>query len=1336
MRAEKWIICLLAGVLPCVAEVGGAVALDKPSAPVAAANVDLNAIIKRYQLALAASDYPTALREGEQFEAAVKVKPGPDSEAYGAALHNLALVYQRMGKLDLAESFYLRAKTIRETKGKKPDLAWTLFNLSNIYLQQKKYDQVEQLLTRTLQLREQSLGKEHLETAQTLHNLGMVNRATGKYAQAAEFFRRSLAIRERSKDVPPMALRWTFANLALVYDDLKDREQSGAFARRALDPNGTGLIATEQTQITSFLSKLTSDREKEFRARYAALGKIYGERKYREVLRAAPQFIEEARQAVGEDNFLYGAALMGVGDTVFALGDYRSALDYYKKAVAVDKGHLSVQANAIARSRKLGWASSKLGDYAASEGYYRQALQVEEGRAGKESADAGSILEDIAGTLVNQRRYDEATVLYLKAQSILSHAKGAEASETIGVLHNLAWVERRRGNYAEAERLHRQGLTLKEQFRGADSAEVASSLRSFSAFYREVGRYDEAEQLLRRALSINLADRGVSNITLGDTMQRLAAVLVRLGKYDEGIEFYKKAITYREKEQGHGHPETAWGINNLGDVYFQQGRFAEAEPLFEEAANIRRQVFGPDDLDGIPIQNNVVSIKLVNGDVPGAIAILKESLKLRIAALGEQSTDVAYSLSLLREAMEKAGNYDEALRLQQRALAIREAVQPKGHPEIARALYDLAGVYQRLDRQQDAADALVRSIEISLASLGERHPHVADSLQRMSEVYRRQGRIDDAVSASRLAIRSTTEFSEREGAGGSGSVREDMPTRRAQLFKDHAALLYSAAAASPSQQKEFFDEALSAIQRAGQSSASRAIQKASARIAGGDAEASRLIRTSQDITLQLAALDTERNQILAARTADTALHDEKAGFRNVSDKITQLETQLAEVNKKVDELAPRYKALVDPRPLDVADIQRRLQGDEAVVIYVTGDKGGLVLAVSKDSFGWGALTDGVPALSEKVKAFRRGLDPEAFRASALGGKPDLFSLGRAYDLYAALLGPVEAIVGGKARISVIPDGPLTSLPFHLLVTEKPAVDVLALKDVAIYREQPWLIRRSAVKIVPSISNLGTTRSVEARNLAPRTMIAFGDPVFDPAERRRVVAEVGSAGKRVAPTTRAYTSFWQGASVDRNRLREALPTLLDSGEEVRNIGRKLGVPQSDILVEKDASEANVKRRPLADYQIVYFATHGLVAGDVKGLAEPSLALTIPDVASEDDDGLLTLSEVSTLNLNAELVVLSACNTIAGDRPGAEALTGLARAFFYAGAKAMIVSHWGLASDAATRLMTDAFGRMQADRSLDRSEALRRAMLSYMEDRGSPLNGYPAYWAPFVLVGGGD
>jgi CHAT domain-containing protein len=143
----------------------------------------------------------------------------------------------------------------------------------------------------------------------------------------------------------------------------------------------------------------------------------------------------------------------------------------------------------------------------------------------------------------------------------------------------------------------------------------------------------------------------------------------------------------------------------------------------------------------------------------------------------------------------------------------------------------------------------------------------------------------------------------------------------------------------------------------------------------------------------------------------------------------------------------------------------------------------------------------------------------------------------------------------------------------------------------------------------------------------------------------------------------------------------------------------------------------------------------VAGEIKGLAEPALALTIPPQPTDLDNGLLTASEVAQLRLNADWVVLSACNTIAGDKPGAEALSGLAHAFFYAGARALLVSHWAIDSEAATRLTTSTFDILKANPTLGQAEALRRAMLTYIEDTSRPIDAYPAFWGPFSIVGEG-
>jgi CHAT domain-containing protein len=251
-----------------------------------------------------------------------------------------------------------------------------------------------------------------------------------------------------------------------------------------------------------------------------------------------------------------------------------------------------------------------------------------------------------------------------------------------------------------------------------------------------------------------------------------------------------------------------------------------------------------------------------------------------------------------------------------------------------------------------------------------------------------------------------------------------------------------------------------------------------------------------------------------------------------------------------------------------------------------------------------------------------------------------------------------------------------------------------------------------------------SRKEQAKN----PLIGFGDPIFNPEEETRPAKQ-----EKVA-ATRSYPDFWKGIEIDRSMLR-GLPRLPETADELKVVAAKLGAPMSDIHLQRDASEATVKRARLDDFSVLYFATHGLVASDVKGLGEPALALSMPKQPSELDDGLLTASEVAQLKLNADWVVLSACNTAAGDKPGAEALSGLARAFFYAGARALLVSHWAVESKAATTLTTSTFDILKSDPKLGRAEALRRAMPAYMNDTSDPLSAYPALWAPFVVVGEG-
>ena len=207
----------------------------------------------------------------------------------------------------------------------------------------------------------------------------------------------------------------------------------------------------------------------------------------------------------------------------------------------------------------------------------------------------------------------------------------------------------------------------------------------------------------------------------------------------------------------------------------------------------------------------------------------------------------------------------------------------------------------------------------------------------------------------------------------------------------------------------------------------------------------------------------------------------------------------------------------------------------------------------------------------------------------------------------------------------------------------------------------------------------------------------------------------------------------------------LNRLPDTGEEIKGIANALGAdPVTDVFLGKRASEHQVKIMDLSDRKIIAFASHGLVPGDLDGLDQPAIALSSPSVTGDNEDGLLTMGEILKLKLNANWVVLSACNTGAADGAGAEAVSGLGRAFFYAGTRALLVSMWPVETTSAKKLTTGLFQYQKKGTTLSRSRALQRSMLDLIDkqvlkddDTGKIIASYahPLFWAPFIVVGDG-
>ncbi len=266
-----------------------------------------------------------------------------------------------------------------------------------------------------------------------------------------------------------------------------------------------------------------------------------------------------------------------------------------------------------------------------------------------------------------------------------------------------------------------------------------------------------------------------------------------------------------------------------------------------------------------------------------------------------------------------------------------------------------------------------------------------------------------------------------------------------------------------------------------------------------------------------------------------------------------------------------------------------------------------------------------------------------------------------------------------------------------------------------YRNVPWLARTHAVTMVPSASALQTLRKSPPGKASRQDLIAFGDPYFskeqaDDAAKddARFSSPMHRRVTRGVPLKRRNSPQLDGADSAELAM---LPRLPDTADELKSIALALQADPSKVLnLGKAANEKAVKTMDLSGFKIIAFATHGLVPGELDGLTQPALALSAPLLSESDGDGLLTMEEILSLKLDADWVVLSACNTGAGAGAGAEAASGLGRAFFYAGTRALLVTNWSVHSQSAKDLVTDLFKRQADDAKLTRGEALRQAMMA--------------------------
>jgi CHAT domain-containing protein len=805
-----------------------------------------------------------------------------------------------------------------------------------------------------------------------------------------------------------------------------------------------------------------------------------------------------------------------------------------------------------------------------------------------------------------------------------------------------------------------------------------------------------------------------------EALQKKATSLYQNGFYREALQASQETLKQTIEEFGPDHEQTSIQAFGVGFAAEAAGDLAEAERRYADSVRIRELVYGKDSAGVATALERLGRVILDEGRPAEAEALFLRELKIWRDTVGEHAI-AADAYAGLGAVNAMRGDYPAALSY------YRKAVQRLASQTAAQAAAKSV-IEADIKRHRDVFIGLAR------AAAGARSRPGADQAALMDETFA-AGQRAWATSAASALAKMTARLKAGETELGR-SIRL-LETLNGRILALHDEDMKALAAWSKVQQADpAYRQTLEAFRAASIASAKdnapvvkrqrelvEQLQEVLKRCPPAEAkpgcEASESERNA--ITKELGALSQAASQ--GARQINELSHRMQAeeqklsGYREFStarasrlDVSQRLEEELAVTRAAVVKRFPDFLSLAEPEPLSVAEVRQLLRPDEALMAILTGPKGGLIWVVTRDRAEWAEIEAGDAALAADVAALRRGLDPTAEGNS---DSVQLFDAARSHRLYKLLLERFAPMLEGKRHLLVVPAGPLSSLPFQVLVTEPPREGA----------PTQWLIRRHALSVLPSVQSLSALRKLAASGVAVKPFFGMGDPIFGNGS---AAPESARGAKRAPPS---LAEVWRNGAPDL-RILAGLAPLPETAGELEAVARTLNAPKEDINLREAATEKRVKAAPLKDYRILHFATHGLIAGDLTGLNEPALVLTLPSAPTEADDGLLTASEVATLQLNADWVVLSACNTASGDKIGADALSGLARAFFYAGARALLVSHWPVNSQAAVDLTTRTFAALAAEPSLSRAEALQRAMLRAIDEGQTP-----DYWAPFVIVGEG-
>ena len=1027
------------------------------------------------------------------------------------------------------------------------------------------------------------------------------------------------------------------------------------------------------------------------------------------------------------------------------------------------------------------------GRYSESEPLFEEALGIRRRVLGPEHPDTLDSINDVANLYRRQGRYEEAEPLYDKALDVRRRVLGPEHPDTLISMNNLGILYRSQGRYEEAEPLYEETLEARRRVLGPEHPNTLNSINNLAILYKSQGRYGEAEPLYDETLEASRRVLGSDNPNTLLSMNNLAEMYRAQGRHAEAEPLYKGALDASRSVLASQHPYTLAFTNNLAILHMAQGRYADAEPLSEEAVEVSRRVLGPEHPFTLNTMNNLGELYRKQGRTSEAEQLKAKILEVTRRLMGPEHPDTLVSMNNLAILYQTQGRYGEAVPLYQAALEASRRVLGPEHPSTLALMRNLASLYKLLGRDGEAEPLYEETLAASRRVLGPGHVDTLGSVNNLALYYESQERRAEAMALVEAAIEIAdpvqhpgllatllnTRASFHRDAEAFAEAIDDLAEalRTIEDLRPQVGGGETTRAGWFSEYRGWYDDMVALQLEVGSTEAAiEYVERGRARTLLDQLAAGKVqLRDSIEPDLRT-RLEARKSEALARQAeyqqrttlarSNTSMTEQKrtANVERLQGLLREADLEVARVNAAIKNASPLWRDTLTSggRTIGVRDIQRFVLADGGVMLmYQIGEDNSYVLVVPQRGkaaayeltvsdeaasvldIESGALSEA--ALNDLIGGSADGESPAGI-VSLLSGQSRSLSLrtGSGVQDTARLASVLQVLLPEEIRdevmsakeVVVVPDGVLHQIAFEALVidtAEKPVY---------------WLDGGPPVRYTASATVLYNIERRPSRSVlagddgAPTLTVA--DPVFDVQELIAAAEAAAAAGTDATRTSGGLPDLAELTRRSYERAGGVLARLPGTRRESEALARVFGSNRVESITGAQATEARVRER-LPAKRYLHFGTHGLV-DERRNSMFSALALTPPaeETASADNDGYLQLHEIYGLPLeNAELAVLSACETNVGEQVDGEGVFALSRGFLAAGAQRVVASQWAV-NDESTAVLIGAFfekvrEQEEEARGVDYAAALRDAKLTVRNHPAHPEWAAPYYWAPFILTG---